>query len=58
MLRPFVKQDAILGHVASRGDRNPRALNKAGTDGFCQRIQVVRPELEPNDGVIAPVVAC
>jgi hypothetical protein len=24
MLRPFVNQDAILGHVASRGDRNPR----------------------------------
>jgi hypothetical protein len=29
MLRPFVKQDAILGHVASRGDRNPRSFNKA-----------------------------
>jgi hypothetical protein len=23
------KQDAILGHVASRGDRNPRSFNKA-----------------------------
>jgi len=23
MLRPFEKQDAILGHVASRGDRKP-----------------------------------
>jgi hypothetical protein len=28
MLRPCVKQDAILGHVASRGDRYPRGSNK------------------------------
>src|SRR5450756_1055670 len=28
MLRPCLKKDAILGHVASRGDRNPRAPNK------------------------------
>jgi hypothetical protein len=29
MPRPFLKQDAILGHVASRGDRYPRTINKS-----------------------------
>jgi hypothetical protein len=29
MLRPFENRDAILGHVASRGDRNPRAAIKS-----------------------------
>src|SRR5450631_3156011 len=33
MLRPCENQDAILGHVASRGDRNPRAPNKTPAGG-------------------------
>jgi hypothetical protein len=28
MQRPLQNSDAILGHVASRGDRYPRTLNK------------------------------
>src|SRR5579871_272264 len=37
MRAPFVKQDAILGHVASRGDRCPRATNKTPGPARCQR---------------------
>src|SRR5215472_5680616 len=44
MLRPFVNQDAILGHVASRGDRSPRDPNKppdaAAVNGSEQQLDV------------------
>jgi hypothetical protein len=30
-------QDAILGHVASRGDRIPRGANKTRSGGGCQQ---------------------
>jgi hypothetical protein len=42
MLRPFVKQDAILGHVASRGDRLPRASSKDLWPHRVNRIGVAR----------------
>jgi hypothetical protein len=36
MMRPC-DQDAILGHVASRGDRIPRAANKTRNGATCQQ---------------------
>src|SRR5262249_59338480 len=36
MLRPFVNQDAILGHVASRGDRHPRGAELTPCRSRCQ----------------------
>jgi hypothetical protein len=36
------EQDAILGHVASRGDRFPRGANKNPVAGYVNRLPVGR----------------